>query len=132
MIRCKWCGGHAINPDLHGRQEGVDLELGDTRYWRKRAEELADENRHLKDAVCELMSDCANCHRRKDVRRLADALENLMAQQNGPPLSAPRHADAWQKAMDEGRKLLKEMEGGIDESEIGRGINGKQRSDECV
>jgi len=39
MINCKNCGSYAINPRLHGRQKGVDLDLCDVCYWRKRAEE---------------------------------------------------------------------------------------------
>jgi len=35
--RCK-CGSYAINPHLHGRKKGVDLDLCDVCYWRKRAE----------------------------------------------------------------------------------------------
>ena len=32
------CGSYAINPSDHGRTEGVDLDLCDVCYWRKRAE----------------------------------------------------------------------------------------------
>ena len=31
------CGSYAINPHLHGRQSGADLDLCDVCYWRKRA-----------------------------------------------------------------------------------------------
>lgn len=31
------CGSYAINPHLHGRLPGVDLDLCDVCYWRKRA-----------------------------------------------------------------------------------------------
>jgi len=40
------------------------------------------------------------------VKGLVEALEDLMAQQNGPPLSLPRHAERWQKAMDEAQSAL--------------------------
>lgn len=33
---CK-CGSHAINPNHHGREKGVDLELCDVCYWRNQA-----------------------------------------------------------------------------------------------
>ena len=33
------CGSYAINPGHHGRTEGVDLDLCDVCYWRKRAPE---------------------------------------------------------------------------------------------
>jgi len=75
-MQCKRCGSHAINPHMHGRQKGADLDLCDVCYWRKRADELVE------------------------------ALEDLMAQQNGPPLSLPRHAERWQKAMDEAQSAL--------------------------
>lgn len=38
MSQCKRCSSHAINPTLHGRQPGVDLDLCDVCYWRMRAE----------------------------------------------------------------------------------------------
>ena len=34
----KRCHSYAINPHLHGREKGVDLDLCDVCYWRKRAE----------------------------------------------------------------------------------------------
>jgi hypothetical protein len=37
MNKCTECGSMAINPRLRGRQEGVDLDLCDVCYWRKRA-----------------------------------------------------------------------------------------------
>lgn len=38
MSQCRQCGSHAINPHLHGREAGVDLNLCDVCYWRKKAE----------------------------------------------------------------------------------------------
>jgi len=38
-MSCKECGSQAINDHLHGRQKGVDLDLCDVCYWRKRAKE---------------------------------------------------------------------------------------------
>ena len=43
MQSCKRCTSHAINPHLHGREEGVDLDLCDVCYWRKRAERKCSE-----------------------------------------------------------------------------------------
>ena len=37
MKQCK-CGSYAVNDHLHGRERGVDLDLCDVCYWRKRAE----------------------------------------------------------------------------------------------
>ncbi len=37
-MTCKKCGSFAVNPDLHGREPGVDLDLCDVCYWRARAE----------------------------------------------------------------------------------------------
>lgn len=36
--RCTKCGSYAINQHLHGRENGIDLDLCDVCYWRKRAE----------------------------------------------------------------------------------------------
>lgn len=36
-MTCKQCNSAAINPHLHGRQAGVDLDLCDVCYWRARA-----------------------------------------------------------------------------------------------
>ena len=37
MKPCKICGSHAINPHLHDRVPGEDLDLCDVCYWRARA-----------------------------------------------------------------------------------------------
>ncbi len=37
-MTCKKCGSFAINPNLHEREPGVDLDLCDVCYWRVRAE----------------------------------------------------------------------------------------------
>jgi hypothetical protein len=38
-MKCKRCGSHAINDHCHGRKSGIDLDLCDVCYWRKRAEQ---------------------------------------------------------------------------------------------
>lgn len=40
-MRCETpgCGSYAINPTLKGREEGLDENLCDVCYWRKRATE---------------------------------------------------------------------------------------------
>ena len=49
MSRCKQCGSFAINPSAHGRADGVDLDLCDVCYWRKRAQDnLQDAQRYRK------------------------------------------------------------------------------------
>jgi len=40
---CKRCGSFAINQHMHGREKGIDLDLCDVCYWRKRAEEIKKE-----------------------------------------------------------------------------------------
>ena len=40
--RCQRCKSQAINPHIHGRIAGVDLDLCDVCYWRKRAEVVSD------------------------------------------------------------------------------------------
>lgn len=42
---------------------------------------------------------------------LLEALEDLMAQQNGPPLSLPRHAGRWQKAMGNAQQTIAKARG---------------------
>lgn len=39
MQTCVRCHSYAINPQNHGREDDVDLDLCDVCYWRKRAEE---------------------------------------------------------------------------------------------
>jgi hypothetical protein len=39
MNSCIRCRSYAINPAIHGRTKGADLDLCDVCYWRKRAEE---------------------------------------------------------------------------------------------
>ena len=41
-MQCNRCGSRAINPHMHGRKKGADLELCDVCYWRKRTEELLE------------------------------------------------------------------------------------------
>jgi hypothetical protein len=52
---------------------------------------------------------------------LAEALEDLRAEQNGPPLSAPRHAEAWARAVNAADEALErytaaEQAGGGDDA----------------
>lgn len=44
------------------------------------------------------------------IGELVGILDDLVAQQNGPPLLAPRHRDAWQKVMDKAEEKIKEYE----------------------
>lgn len=36
-MRCSRCGSYAINPNHHGREPDIDLDLCDVCYWRKRS-----------------------------------------------------------------------------------------------
>jgi hypothetical protein len=38
--RCVECGSQAINPHMHGRDYGIDLDLCDVCYWMARAEPI--------------------------------------------------------------------------------------------
>jgi hypothetical protein len=38
--KCKRCRSYSINPHLHGRTEGEDLDLCDVCYWKKRYDDL--------------------------------------------------------------------------------------------
>ena len=42
---------------------------------------------------------------------LVEALDDLMAEQNGPPLCDPRHEKAWQRAMDNAAAVLVRVRG---------------------
>ncbi len=62
------CGSYAINPNMHGRELGKDLDLCDVCYWRVRADqEFSIQNKQSQkrksksifiDKVC-----CDNCNR---------------------------------------------------------------------
>ena len=55
--RCTRCRSGAINPSDHGRTDGVDLDLCDVCYWRKRAESAAKaDTRTDSDRYAELRS----------------------------------------------------------------------------
>jgi hypothetical protein len=40
MSSCTRCGSQAINPHMHGRVEGLYLDLCDVCYWRNEVERL--------------------------------------------------------------------------------------------
>ena len=42
---------------------------------------------------------------------LVEALDDLLAEQNGPPLIDPRHERAWQRAMDNAAAILARVRG---------------------
>ncbi|MDR0274106.1 MAG: hypothetical protein LBI48_01960 [Burkholderiaceae bacterium] len=50
-MTCTRCGSHAINPNSHGRQPGIDLDLCDVCYWRKRAETARRDDSAEIDAI---------------------------------------------------------------------------------
>jgi hypothetical protein len=58
-LRCTvpGCGSYAVNPEHHGRTYGVDLDLCDVCYWRKRAHEPRPIREAPKDGT-EIMGWC--------------------------------------------------------------------------
>ena len=50
MGKCIKCGSYAINHGLHGR-DGIDPDLCDVCYWRKRADDAADEIDRLRECL---------------------------------------------------------------------------------
>ena len=46
MSRCKECGSHAINPNHHGRNPDVMLDMCDVCYWRAVVQVLAKQLAH--------------------------------------------------------------------------------------
>ena len=50
-----------------------------------------------------------------EVAELVGALDDLMAEQNGPPLCDPRHEKAWQRAMDNATAVLARVRGDTQE-----------------
>ena len=70
-MNCSRCSSMAINTHLHGREPGVDLDLCDVCYWRKRSSDAAGpveltaaEMREAAAKVCDSFAcpcrDCAN------------------------------------------------------------------------
>lgn len=68
------CGSYAINPILHGRTEGIDLNLCDVCYWRKRASARIDHDGALSCSDCANSSDvtCAMCFSYSNYTYLGD------------------------------------------------------------
>ena len=62
--RCARCRSGAINPSDHGRTDGVDLDLCDVCYWRKRAESATKaDTRTDSDRYAELRQLVEDCQR---------------------------------------------------------------------
>lgn len=68
MSSCRRCNSFAINDHTHGRETGVDLDLCDVCYWRKRAEEAQTKVSQYRSKYLESKADNA---------RLREALEML-------------------------------------------------------
>lgn len=66
------CGSYAINQHLHGRMLGVDLDLCDVCYWRKRAAVVAMSDEQI---ILTLAAEFTDANDRGDAA--ADALEAL-------------------------------------------------------
>ena len=69
MMQCSRCKSFGINPHLHGREVGVDLDLCDVCYWRKRAEgtesilEIAEKGlERAAQQLEQLRVACTECH----------------------------------------------------------------------
>ena len=61
--RCTRCRSGAINPSDHGRTEGVDLDLCDVCYWRKRESAPKVDTRTDSDRYAELRQLVEDCQR---------------------------------------------------------------------
>ena len=57
----------------------------------------------------------ANARLIAEAPALVEALDDLMAEQNGPPLIDPRHERAWQRAMDNAAAVLARVRGDTQE-----------------
>lgn len=55
---CKHCRSSAINPNLHEREKGIDLDCCDVCYWRFRAEERLAQIKRLKEAIAIICRRC--------------------------------------------------------------------------
>lgn len=56
MAHCKQCGSNAYNQyELHGREPGVDVDLCDVCYWRKRYNEAVEDNESMREMLDNMM-----------------------------------------------------------------------------
>ena len=69
--------------------------------WRKNARFMSEQD-FFSRMMFEIITN------RNEIERLRDALEDLMAVQNGPPLAT--YTDAWNSAMKKADAALKEKE----------------------
>jgi hypothetical protein len=69
--------------------------------WRKNARFMSEQD-FFSRMMFEIITN------RNEIERLRDALEDLMAVQNGPPLAT--YTDAWNAAMKKADAALKEKE----------------------
>ena len=58
----------------------------------------------------------ANARMIAEAPALVEALDEMIAQQNGPPLIDPRHESAWQRAMDNANAVLARVRGEKEQS----------------
>ena len=93
--RCTRCRSGAINPSDHGRTDGVDLDLCDVCYWRKRAQ---PEPRPISDAPTDGTFVLAHwsVHEYPRLRGLRWAIVRtgtglVWCTESGEPLSKPTH-----------------------------------------
>lgn len=91
MRQCKRCYSYAINPDNHGRKKGIDLNLCDVCYWRKRAEEL--KSRTVKGLL-------SNSTYRDMIRYLVDGARSMAGSLH------PDHMDDVREYIEEIRQAL--------------------------
>lgn len=57
-MNCKHCRSSAINPNLHGREKGIDLDCCDVCYWRFRAEQEQARVKKLKEVIAIMCRRC--------------------------------------------------------------------------
>ena len=67
-MMCIKCRSFAINPNHHGREEGVDLDLCDVCYWRKRANGFTEEH-NQEDSAGKEPCGLPGCQKFKEDRR---------------------------------------------------------------
>ena len=82
MNICRVCSSLAINPHMHGREDGVDLDLCDVCYWRTRAAESESRAKKAEDMLEESCLDCETNEKEREesegfFREVLDGLMNI-------------------------------------------------------
>jgi hypothetical protein len=71
-MACKICNSRAINPQLHGREQDIDLDLCDVCYWRKRAGLISIAHLRTLAILCRCLDPMRGCNGLKNTISCAE------------------------------------------------------------